>query len=217
MSYFLAIDAGGSRTQCLLADETRVLARADNRHSEADARDGGGGERPAENDASGSCRDGRRIAGADRSHLLRAGRDRQPRRARVGQQRSPEFSRWRACCSAATRRSHWMRPSREGPGYWSSRAPDRTQSAARRRARPSGRAAGGLCWATRDRAPGSAWKQFARHCAHTTANSLAIHIERNPHRPHSPAARDRAALEVGLARRTGCLRQPTRRSRPPCA
>ena len=28
MSYFLAIDAGGSRTQCLLADETRVLARA---------------------------------------------------------------------------------------------------------------------------------------------------------------------------------------------
>ncbi len=28
MSYFLAIDAGGSKTQCLLADETRVLARA---------------------------------------------------------------------------------------------------------------------------------------------------------------------------------------------
>jgi len=28
MSYFLAIDAGGTKTQCLLADETRVLARA---------------------------------------------------------------------------------------------------------------------------------------------------------------------------------------------
>ena len=28
MSYFLAIDAGGTRTQCLLADESRVLARA---------------------------------------------------------------------------------------------------------------------------------------------------------------------------------------------
>ena len=28
MSHFLAIDAGGTKTQCLLADETRVLARA---------------------------------------------------------------------------------------------------------------------------------------------------------------------------------------------
>ncbi len=28
MSYFLAIDAGGTKTQCLLADETRILARA---------------------------------------------------------------------------------------------------------------------------------------------------------------------------------------------
>jgi N-acetylglucosamine kinase-like BadF-type ATPase len=28
MSYFLAIDAGGTKTQCLLADETQVLARA---------------------------------------------------------------------------------------------------------------------------------------------------------------------------------------------
>jgi N-acetylglucosamine kinase-like BadF-type ATPase len=28
MSYFLAIDAGGTKTQCLLADESRVLARA---------------------------------------------------------------------------------------------------------------------------------------------------------------------------------------------
>jgi len=28
MSFFLAIDAGGTKTQCLLADETRVLARA---------------------------------------------------------------------------------------------------------------------------------------------------------------------------------------------
>jgi N-acetylglucosamine kinase-like BadF-type ATPase len=28
MSYFLAIDSGGTKTQCLLADETRVLARA---------------------------------------------------------------------------------------------------------------------------------------------------------------------------------------------
>ncbi len=28
MSFFLAIDAGGTKTQCLLADETRILARA---------------------------------------------------------------------------------------------------------------------------------------------------------------------------------------------
>jgi glucosamine kinase len=28
MGLFLAMDAGGTKTQCLIADETRVLARA---------------------------------------------------------------------------------------------------------------------------------------------------------------------------------------------
>ena len=73
-----------------------------------------------------------------------------------------------------------MRPSREGRGYWSSRARDRTPSDARMRARPSGRAVGGLCWATRDRAHGSASKPSARPCARMIVTSFAISSTASP-------------------------------------
>ncbi len=106
-----------------------------------------------------------------------------------------------------------MRRLREGRGFWSSRAPDRTPSDARMRADSSARAAGGLCWATRDRAHGSGWKRFARPCARTTASELRCKSRANRHRAHFPAARDRAALEVGLARRIDCLLQPAGRFR----
>ena len=37
MAYFVGLDSGGTKTECWLGDETRVLARGADRDGEADA------------------------------------------------------------------------------------------------------------------------------------------------------------------------------------
>ena len=87
MSFFLAIDAGGTGTRCLLTDETRVLARA----TAGTVKLMRVGEPEATARLQAMLAEVAAAAGVSLnqiSHLPRAGRNQQPRCARVGQPRS---------------------------------------------------------------------------------------------------------------------------------
>ena len=179
MSYFLAIDAGGTKTQCLLADESRVLARAITGSVKL--------MRVGEDEATTRLKTMLAEVANTAGVVLR-----QVTRTCFGLAglSSPMVRTWAEKSIAELVGGELLLCGDEeialdaafagGPEFWLSRAQGRTPLAARLTVKSSTRAAGGPYWATKALAHGSAWKRFARHCARTTASSSAMQLMCKP-------------------------------------
>ncbi len=172
MPYFLALDAGGTKTDALLADAHRILARgsADTikllRTTPEVAQEARLTALLQELSAKS-----RRSASARSRGLVWALRDYSTGDlvSRWSQQASIQAGERRYSFSAEMKRSRWTRSFREHRGSSLLRARGQMRSAAAATGRCTARADGGRCWAMRAAATGSVWRPSARLSGHKTA------------------------------------------------